>query len=125
MQTVENLSSSRNDGNTLVGSRFLSELSDIKPCPFCGKQHPFGYYNAFTAYLGCDNCGVKFGSVRVLYKKDELPEELKGLERPADALIIRQEDGTELPFPEHGYYSINCVIAFDHAGILLKWNRRP
>lgn len=108
----------------LVSTRFLSELSDIKPCPFCGNKMPFGYYNPSTAYLGCDKCGVKFGSVQVIYKRNELPEDLKGLEYEANALEIIEEDGTITKYPEHDRVGINCVIAFDHKGILSKWNTR-
>lgn len=107
-----------------VSTRFLSELSDIKPCPFCGNKMPFSYYNPSTAYLGCDNCGINFGSAQVIYKRDELPEELKGLEYEADALVIIEEDGTKTKYPEHNRVGINCVIAFDHKGILSKWNNR-
>lgn len=107
-----------------VSTRFLSELSDIKPCLFCGNKMPFSYYNPSTAYLGCDDCGVNFGSAKVLYKRDELPEELEGLEYEADALEIIEEDGTRTKYPEHNRVGINCVIAFDHKGILSKWNRR-
>lgn len=103
---------------------YLSGIENIKPCPFCGNKMPFGYYNAFTAYIGCDKCNIKFGSVRVLYKLDELPKELSGLERPADAISIKQNDGSVLNFPEHGYYGISCITAFDHAGLLAKWNQR-
>ena len=107
-----------------VSTRFLSDLSDIKPCPFCGNKMPFSYYNAFTAYLGCDNCRINFGSAQVIYKRDELPQELKGLEYEADALEIVEEDGTITKYPEHNMVGINCVIAFDHKGILSKWNKR-
>jgi len=107
-----------------VKARFLSELSDIKPCPFCGNKIPFGYYNAFTAYLGCDACGVNFGSAQVIYKRDELPAELKGLEYEADALIVIEKGGKELKYPEHNRVGINCVTAFDYKGILDKWNAR-
>ena len=107
-----------------VSTRFLSDLSDIKPCPFCGNKIPFSYYNASTAYLGCDNCRINFGSAQVIYKRDELPQELKGLEYEADALEIVEEDGTITKYPEHNMVGINCVIAFDHKGILSKWNKR-
>jgi len=108
----------------LVSTRYLSGLSDIKPCPFCGNEMPFSYYNPSTAYLGCDSCGINFGSVQVLYKRDELPKELKGLEYEADALVIIESDGTRTSYPEHNRVGINCVIAFDHKGILSKWNKR-
>lgn len=127
MNNIQDFNSDVSDENgtkPTFGSRFLSDLSDIKPCPFCGKKMPFGYYNAFSAYLGCEDCHCVVGSVRVCYKKEEIPEELKGLEEPADALAIKQEDGSLLHFPEHGYYGISCVVAFDHAGLLEKWNRR-
>ncbi len=107
----------------LVSARFLSDLSDIKPCPFCGNKMPFGYYNPSIAYLGCDKCGISFGSAKVIYKRSELPEDLKGLEYEASALIII-EDGKEIHYPEHDMVGINCVIAFDHKGILSKWNNR-
>jgi len=107
-----------------VKARFLSELSDIKPCPFCGNKMPFSYYNVFTAYLGCDACGINFGSAQVVYKRNELPEDLKGLEYEADALEVIEENGTRTKYPEHNRVGINCVIAFDHKGILAKWNAR-
>lgn len=107
-----------------VSHRFSSELGDIKPCPFCGSKYPFGYHSAFTAYLGCKDCNCVVGSVQVLYQKDELPDELKGIERPADALGIKDRDGNVKYYPEHGYYGVNCVVAFDHAGLLEKWNKR-
>ena len=122
----ENLNTEETANSDLgaVSTRFLSELSDIKPCPFCGNKMPFSYYNASTAYLGCDNCGINFGSAQVIYKRDELPQELKGLEYEADALEIVEEDGTRTKYPEHNMVGINCVIAFDHKGILAKWNKR-
>ena len=125
-QENENLNNQENAqlGIGAVSTRFLSELSDINPCPFCGNKMPFGYYNPSTAYLGCDNCGINFGSAQVIYKRDELPEELKGLEYEADALVIIEEDGTETKYPEHNRVGINCVTAFDHKGILSKWNNR-
>ena len=90
----ENLNTEETANSDLgaVSTRFLSELSDIKPCPFCGNKMPFSYYNASTAYLGCDNCGINFGSAQVIYKRDELPQELKGLEYEADALEIVEEE---------------------------------
>ena len=33
-------------------------------------------------------------------------------------------DGTITKYPEHNMVGINCVIAFDHKGILSKWNKR-
>jgi hypothetical protein len=104
--------------------RFKSELSDIKSCPFCGNKTPFSYHNYHTACLGCQNCGFSFGSVTVIYKRDELPEALKGLEYEPKSLVIIDKEGKEVGYPEHGFVGINCVIAFDYAGILEKWNRR-
>jgi hypothetical protein len=121
---TENNNEATQLGIGAIRSRFLSELSDIKPCPFCGNKMPFSYYNPSTAYLGCDDCGINFGSAQVLYKIDELPEELKGLEYEADALVIIEKDGTRTKYPEHNRVGINCVIAFDHKGILSKWNKR-
>ncbi len=124
MEIIKKPSTETLKNNSAVGTRFLSELSDIKPCPFCGNKLPFSYYNPSTAYLGCNKCGINFGSAKVLYKRDELPEELKGLEYEANALVVTEEDGTKVPYPEHNRVGINCVIAFDHKGILSKWNKR-
>jgi hypothetical protein len=101
-------------------TRYLSKLSDIKPCPYCGNEMPV-FYRGFIAYLGCDRCGVIIGGARVIYKRDELPEDLKGLEYEADALTII-DDGQKIPYPEHNRVGINCVIALDHKGLLSKWN---
>ena len=103
---------------------YLSNHDDIKPCPFCGNRNPFSYYNAFTAYLGCDTCKINFGSVKVVFKQAEIPSELKKFAKPANALQIREDDGSLISWPEHGLYGINCIIALDHAGLLSKWNKR-
>lgn len=96
---------------------------EIKPCPFCGNEYPWTFYSPFSATLCCTQCDYSFGSAKVLYKLDELPYGLQGKEKPADALALKDGDKT-LHFPEHGYYSVSCLDAFDHAGLLAKWNTR-
>lgn len=102
---------------------YPSDSCEIKPCPFCGNLSPFGYHNPFIAYLGCNNCEIYFGSVKVIYKKDELPQELKEYTYEPKMLSI-EKDGKTIDYPEHNMVGVNAIAAFNNAGILEKWNNR-
>ncbi len=97
----------------------------IKPCPLCGYEYPFTYRSVWTAVIEC-KCGLKLEGtcVTVVDKLNNFPEPLRALARPAECLIIKNDDGIEKHFPEHGYYGVSCVEAFKHYGHLDRWNRR-
>lgn len=104
--------------------RYAEGLDSIKPCPFCGNKNTLRYLSPFIAYIGCDECDITMGFARVLYKRDELPEELKEYQYEPKLLSIIGEDGVLRDYPEHGYVGVSAVAALDHAGVLEKWNRR-
>lgn len=98
---------------------------ELKPCPFCGNTSPFTYITFSCAVLEC-KCGatLKKCAAQVMYKKDELPEALKPYAYEAELLVIRNADGSETAWPDHGYIGVNVMGAFAHAGITEHWNRR-
>lgn len=99
-------------------------VEELLPCPFCGEGSPFTYISFSCAVLRC-RCGSEMegGAVRVMYKRDELPEELKPHSYEPTLLVMRQGD-KEIRYPDHGYVGVNAIAAFGHAGVTAKWNRR-
>ena len=98
---------------------------ELKPCPFCGNLTPFTYISFACAVLEC-TCGVKMkgGAVKVMYKKEDLPEALKPHTYEATGLVLLKKDGEQVKWPDHGYIGVNVIEAFRHAGLLEMWNRR-
>lgn len=35
-------------------------MSELKPCPFCGYEHPAMTMNSIGVYISCPNCQTKF-----------------------------------------------------------------
>lgn len=98
---------------------------EIKPCPLCGKKYPWRWICADTVILECDcGCTLKKASAKILYKKEELPEELKEHSYVPDALAFRQSDGTTKLAGELGYVGVSIPAALHHAGIAKVWNVR-
>lgn len=99
---------------------------ELKPCPFCGNELPWTHISFNTAVLEC-GCGATFrggsAAVKTLYKRDEVPENLRPYVYEPDLLTIIK-DGKEVGYPEHGYVGVNVVAAFWFSGITEKWNRR-
>jgi hypothetical protein len=97
---------------------------EIKPCPFCGHKYPWTFITAFVAVLRCQ-CGATMedAAVRVLYKRDELPEQLKDHTYEPELLVIKDGD-RKIPYPDHGYIGVNVIAAFAHSGVLARWNAR-
>lgn len=100
---------------------------ELKPCPFCGCKDVFKYAGMFFVYIECHECGatLKNSSACVLYHKDKCPEKLISVETyEAECLVIKANDGTLLPYPDHGYVGVNAIKAFKAYGALDRWNRR-
>lgn len=98
----------------------------LLPCPHCGNDWPWEFITAHIAVIRCSDCGaeMKNGAVPVLYKRDKVPAELVGKTYEATALVIKNADGTENGYPDHGYVGVSVDVAFEHAGLTEKWNRR-
>jgi len=103
----------------------MSENLQILSCPFCGNSSPFTYISFNCVVLECD-CGAKIsgGAACVMYKRDELPEELRPHSYEPTALVIQDKDGKETPYPDHGYIGVSALAALKHCGALDKWNKR-
>jgi hypothetical protein len=101
------------------------QSTELKPCPFCGNERPYTYISVSCAVLRCQ-CGATMekASAQVLYKRSDVPDDLKPYIYEANALSMKQPDGSVLGYPEHGYVGINVLAAFEHAGITERWNRR-
>lgn len=103
----------------------MKEPTPLLPCPFCGTSYPFTYISFSTAVLRC-TCGatMKDSAACVMYKREELPPELKDFTYEPTALTIKKKDGTLVNYPDHGYVGINALAAFEYHGITAKWNKR-
>ncbi|QPI13980.1 hypothetical protein MYO4S_00228 [Serratia phage 4S] len=100
---------------------------DLLPCPCCGNDMPFTYITHATCVLEC-KCGIGIagckGAVKVVYDSiEDVPEELRSYAKPANALVF-VIDGREVHWEEHGKVGINCMRAFEHAGLTAIWNNR-
>lgn len=102
-----------------------NEPENLKPCPCCGNKHPFTYITFSCAVLRCD-CGLEIhnGAVSVVYQWDEIPKELIPFSYEPTLLEIKQEDGPNKKYPDHGYIGVNVMAAFEHAGLTKIWNTR-
>lgn len=98
--------------------------AELLPCPFCGSCVPYQYISFSCAVLRCE-CGAEMNgaSVRVMYKRGEVPPELLPFTYEPTALVMIL-NGKEVGYPDHGYVGVNALAAFEHAGFTEKWNTR-
>jgi hypothetical protein len=98
---------------------------DLLPCPMCGSSSPFTHITFSCAVLRC-NCGVSLdgASVRTMYKREDVPLALERHTYEPILLVMRNKDGVETPYPDHGYVGVNAIEAFNLYGHLARWNRR-
>lgn len=99
---------------------------EILPCPFCGCTNVWGYISCFTVQLKCRECGAhtKGNCATVIYKKNNPPSQLIGVETyEPDALTIKEGD-KEIAYPEHGYVGVNAMLALKAYGAIDRWNKR-
>lgn len=108
----------------LIKTRLYPE---IKPCPMCGCDKVLCYPNAFYVYIECRNCGLnlKNSSAEILYKRDSCPDKLIGVQTyEPTLLVIRDKDGNDTKYPDHGYVGVSAIDALKAYGHLDRWNRR-
>lgn len=105
----------------------MKDVDKLKPCPFCGCKNVIRYYSSFCVAIECGSCGAKTegNSAIVLYKRNMPPKELWGIEfYEATALVMLEEDGSEVHYPEHGYVGVNINLALKAYGAWDRWNKR-
>ena len=100
--------------------------NELLPCPFCGCTDVWQYITFSSVKIECRDCGAKTDKncACVMYKRDNPPQQLVGVETYEPTLLVIQTGTEEIPYPDHGYVGVSALTALKAYGAVDRWNQR-